>query len=252
MTVERSFDHEALDAILNHPEVFQWVAKPEHNTLCSKEIVENGSNYLLLNEDKSGALLFVFQEPCVYEVHTQFLPGARGSAAFKFTCEALDWMFLRTDVMEILTVVPEGNKAADSLARIVGGQLDFSREAAWTMHNGDVVNSNYYGLRYADWIRRAGHLESVGAAFHDKLEGMVPQAAHDDDSAHDRHVGAAFEMIRYGQAAKAVLLYNRWARFAGYATISIVSANPLIIDIQSALLVIGKDGQFTAVAKPEI
>jgi hypothetical protein len=59
---------------------------------------------------------------------------------------------------------------------------------------------------------------------------------HPQDDAHDRYVGACVETIYGGQPEKAVILYNRWARFAGYQPIALVSKSPLLIDIGTAIL----------------
>lgn len=248
MSVDRSYDADALDRIVNHPEVHKWVALPGQGTLSSGEIVGDLKNILLMNTSKTGALLFKWQEPCIFEVHIQFLPNARGKSALKDVKEAVEYMFLRTEAFEILTQVPEGNPAADLMARAVGGNLDFHRAAVWDTEAGKI-GANYYGLRFADWIRQADRLEVIGAEFHRQLTKTVPEADHDDDPAHDRRVGAAIEMVRHGQVDKALLLYNRWARFAGYAPVQLVSRQPVIIDICSAIIVVNSDGSYTAVEK---
>ena len=49
-------------------------------------------------------------------------------------------------------------------------------------------------------------------------------------------------MIFAGQVDKAIILYNRWARFAMYAQIRLVSRDPLIIDQHDALILVqGQD-----------
>jgi hypothetical protein len=44
------------------------------------------------------------------------------------------------------------------------------------------------------------------------------------------------EMLLGGQPEKAVMLYNLWARFAGYGIIGLISRNPLVIDMGEALI----------------
>ena len=59
---------------------------------------------------------------------------------------------------------------------------------------------------------------------------------HEDDVVHNQYVGATIEMIRGGQVVKAIAFYNRWAVMSNYKKISVVSENPLIIDIDEARL----------------
>jgi hypothetical protein len=43
-------------------------------------------------------------------------------------------------------------------------------------------------------------------------------------------------LARGGQPEKGVILSNRWARFAGYAPIALISRSPLVIDIGDAVM----------------
>lgn len=246
--IQREFDATRLNAVVNHPAVHPWVSLPGQGELDLTPAASDPRNVLLMTE--GGGLLFVQHEPGVYEVHTQFVPEVRGRAALKATREAVHWMFTRTDCMEILTKVPQGNVAAEALTRALGGVLDFERKDAWQTPLG-LRSVKYYGLRYADWVKSAGGLVERGHWFHDQLESEKVRmgshaVVHDDDPAHDRHVGAAVEMILRGQVAKAIVLYNRWARFAGYVELQVVSVAPLIIDIQEALIQVS-DGNFEVI-----
>ena len=64
---------------------------------------------------------------------------------------------------------------------------------------------------------------------------------HPNEECHDRYVGACVSMVLAGQPEKAVVLYNRWARFSGYAPITLVSRSPILIDIKTALLLVEND-----------
>lgn len=241
--IQRDTTAERINEVVNHPEVHKWVALPGQGALDMSALVADTRNILLMVPE--GGLFFEFQEPGVYQVHTQFLPTFRGAGALRVTRDALHWMFCRTDCMELLTKVPVHNVGADGWAKLIGGVLDFEREGAWPTDEGTVA-VKYYRLSYADWVRSARGLIERGRWFHERLtaekvrRGMA-DAPHPEDLAHDRYVGAAVEMIYGGQLAKAVVLYNRWARFAGYVPVKVVSAKPTIVDIDEALVYVTGD-----------
>lgn len=232
--MRRSFDPVEVNAILNDPEVFKWIKLTEEKIDATDLVFELRNHFLIA---QGGVLAFIFQEPGVYEVHNNFLKECRGRNAFKETLAALKWMFTRTDCMILQTKVPSFNKGAGLLARAVGGVKDFERKGAW-----DGADVSYWTLKYEDWLKKTPQLMTDGALFHRLLDderarlGAAPDK-HPDEDCHDLHVGACVETIRY-QPEKAVTLYNRWAKFAGYEPISLVSKDPLIIDIASAILLI--------------
>ena len=248
-------DHDAgrINAVLNHDSVKPWIMMPGRDVFDISDAVADPRNVVLMLDDGTGGIVFEHHEPGVFEVHTQFLPQSRGRIALDATREALEWMFTRTDAMELLTKCPAHNRAAAALAKRIGGTLDFRREAVWPTEAGPVA-VDFYALRYADWVKTAPGLEAYGKWFHDELEAEKARVGsaheiHDDDLAHDRFVGATVAMILGGQIAKAIVLYNRWAKFAGYAPAEVVSRSPLVIDIQEAWLEVGS-GNFRIIRCP--
>lgn len=238
--VFRQTDATRINALMNDPSVLPWVRLPGQDSLDLAGFIANPANVALATEDGRGGILFHQHEPGIYEAHTAFLPEARGRFALAATRSMIDFMFLMTDCMELLTKVPKNNRPAEALTRAVGGVLDFEREAAWPTDHGPVA-VRYYRIDYPQWVRSCDLLPALGHEFHTKLEAEnarlgIPDDLHPDDPAHDRHVGAAVGMIRCGQVGKGVILYNRWARLAGYEPIEVVSVDPLILDIRTHLL----------------
>jgi hypothetical protein len=177
----------------------------------------------------------------IYEIHMNFLEAYRGQYAIEAAIEACRWLFTRTNCMMLVTRVPAFNKSAEVAAKKVGGRLWFERKAIWPTADGPV-DVAFYTLTLQEWSQRyPGSLIESGRAFHARLEqeyerhNFVHQP-HPDDAAHDLAVGLCVEMIYGGEAEKGIILYNRWARLAGYAQMNIVSRNPLVIDISEALL----------------
>lgn len=243
--IRRSFDASEINAIINDPDVFAFVTVPGLDRIDATELVADPRNVLIMAE--GGGVLFLWQEPGIYEVHTNFLKAHRGLHALGVSLAAYRWMFTHTDCMTLLTRVPAFNKAADRFCAIVGATKEFERKAVWPTKNGPV-DMAFWSLRYDDWIKQTPDLIASGRAFHDRLDaefarhGVERQNAHADEDCHDLHAGAAAEMIYGGQPEKAVILYNRWARFAGYGLIALIARNPLVVDIGDAILQV-LDGQ---------
>lgn len=233
--IERTFDHEFVNRVCNHPDVRSWLGG--EGRLDFAPFLSDRNNIALATEH--GCFLFHRHLPHVYEVHTAFLPGGRGRHAVQAALEAAEWMFVRTDCMDLLTQVPIRNRAADWLARKAGFQLEFEREA------GLFGPTRYYALRYWRWASQC-RLAETGRWFHKRLDRLRHEAgieheAHPDDDAHDRYVGIACAMILAGNVAKGIALYNQWARFAGYQVITVLSRDPLVIDIGNGRLRVERD-----------
>ena len=203
-------------------------------------MVNNICDCVAEDEERSaqGAVLFHFQEPGVYEVHTMALPAARGRAYLRAVQEALRIMFLCSGCMELYTRVPEGNVGALGLVRLIQGRHEYDLAVGF-----NARPCQYWALRWPDWLWGSGGQELVarGRWFHARLEEQFAEQsrtheAHADDAAHDRAVGATSELILNGMVLKGILLYNRWAKIAGFSTCSVVLEKPLVLNIGDALI----------------
>jgi hypothetical protein len=238
--MRRTFDPVEVNAILNDPEVFKWIKLPGLEKIDATDLIFELRNYFLITN--GGVIAFIYQEPGVYEAHNNFLKPFRGRNAFKESIEAVRWMFTHTDCMILHTKVPEFNKGAEIMARAVGGTCDFERKGTWPTDNGPV-DVSYWSLKYEDWLKKTPSLMNAGREFHKHLDAErdrmgAPDDSHPDEDCHDLYVGACVETIKGGQPEKAVILYNRFARFSGYEPISLFSKEPLIVDIASSLLLV--------------
>jgi len=176
--------------------------------------------------------------PGVYELHTLFMPHARGKSYFAAAREAMRWMFTNTDCLEIITKCPDDNPGARMAASVMGFRERFRREACWPPE-APAVGVSYRVFSIDDWFTRDKVALLEGRKFHAALEAAKIEAGsalvvHPEDEAHDRAVGAAALMVKAGQLAKAVGFYSRWATFAGYATIEAVGHN--LIDVRDAIV----------------
>lgn len=255
INVRRSLDAAEINPVLNDPSVFPYVSTLGIERLDVSDFVADQRNVLLMGE--GGGILALWQEPGIYEIHTAFLTDESSretradSYVLNFSLAAYRWMFAHTDCLYLLTRIPAHNRAALWIAPHAGWVKEFERKAAWATIAGELVDVAYYALRYDDWVRKTLDLMRVGREFHQMLavelarEGKAEEG-HADEDCHDLHVGACIEMVIGGQVEKAVAFYNRWARFAGYGLIQLVSREPILIDVGTALVTI-KNGALKVV-----
>jgi hypothetical protein len=245
--VRRTFDAADVNPIINHDDVFRFVAIEgnKQGELDVAPLLADPRNVALVAQ--GAAILFVWHEPGAYEVHTNFLKPDRarqstqGPINRNISLAAYQWMFTHTDCVVLLTKIPAHNRAAVIFSPLVGWVKEFERKNIWPTVDGELVGMVFCTIRYDDWVRKSPWLRKSGRWFHARLDEEFARKGradipHPDDEWHDLHVGAAVEMIRGGQEAKAVALYNRWARFAGYGLMNLVAVNPTVIDIGDALL----------------
>lgn len=249
MDLTRTFDPTVLNDIVNDPSVRPWIV-PGSSTepLDLAPLVGDWRNVVLHNGTKHAAILAHWQEPGIYEIHTQALPQARGAPLVDFVHAVLHWLYTRTEALELQTKVPEGNKAALGLVRSIHGRKRFERPDGWLDAHDVPMPCSYWSLSWWDWLGTSPLIAARGEWFHDKLENLKalhgsPAPVHAPDLAHNRAVGATVDMILAGQLDKGVALYNRWARFAGYAPLVLLSHAPTVIDIHEATLLV-RDGDF--------
>lgn len=232
----RTFDAEQVGAVMNHTDVRPHIG-PGPDVIDPAGFLADPRNIALFNEH--GGFLFHCHAPGVYEVHTQFLKSGRGRQALEAAKYAAFAMFTQTDCMEIFTKIQADNKRAIWLTEAMGFDFMFEHDRpGW----GKV---RYYVLGYQKWVATCEELPQMGHWFHERLEearGTPP--GHDDDPAHDRYVGAAVEMIMAGNLAKAVHLYSRWAVLAGYARLTVLGTDPLVLHIGDGTVTVREGNLF--------
>jgi hypothetical protein len=160
------------------------------------------------------------------EVHTVFAGGNKGRNAVRGAREAKRYLFIETNTYELITKVPAYNQTAKHLAEMMGFRTLFTRANVWK--KGGIPHAmDYMQLTVDDWIL-TGECRRSGEAFHDLVHQTLPRHEHHaSDPVHDCYVGAAIEMALAGNVDKAILFYNRYALWAGYATVIEQSRNPL-------------------------
>lgn len=249
--VTRSFDATAFNAICNDPAVAPWVTLAPGQVIDVAPLLEGNSPHVLLMAE-GGGVIAICHDIGIYEIHTAFLKPDRAKLStagphIRNVClAAYYWLFTHTECWMLLTRIPAHNRAAVIFAPLVGWVKEFERKNIWPTASGEKVDLTFWSIRYDDWVRKTPGLMQSGKWFHQRLDAEmarhgVTHPRHADEDCHDLHVGAAIEMIFAGQLDKAMILYNRWAKFAGYGPISLVARNPCVIDIGDALLQCAND-----------
>lgn len=234
MRLEQQTDAKLINRLVNHASVFPWVCGDKPFPLDMSGVVATAGNVVLCCD--WGGVIFSKLGIGHYEAHTVTLPQGRGEGTMALGRAALEWMFCKTDAIEIMTRVAQGNIAAKAAMRAMSIRPWFVTGPIWKV-DGRLVPMDVYKLHLLDWITsESGYLARAGQEFHRRLVQAGGAVDHGDDPTHDTHVGAAALMIEGGQPDKAVSAYNLWAAMAGYGMIGVASRNPLCIDIGTAFI----------------
>ena len=237
MTLKRTMDAAFLNSVANHADVRPWLGGNGELDLTS--LVSDPANVCLQNE--FGGFVCQKLEVGVFECHSMFLKEGRGPAVIQAMQDCLRYLFVRTDCLEAVTKLPEGNNGARACARVLGFSVTYRLDKGWAFPAGAFGPVDCASLKLSDWTQTDAVVESKGKWFHDRLEELTAEAgktipAHYDEPSHNKAVGAAVLMFEAGNPGKAVATYNTWARRSGFAPIRALSFNPVILDMDQVIV----------------
>lgn len=219
-------DDELLTSIVMHPDVHVTNGNGPFDPTA---YTAHPKSFAVIVE--GGCFLADALEQGAYGIHTNFLPGARGANALRECADALRLAFTATPA-EVLYTKVVGSRGVTLFAQAMGFRNTFKQ--------GDT---QFMRMDIDDWVLRDPKVEGLGKFFHHLLGEL---ATHDEDSVHDRFVGATWLMLSGLQYEKAERVYGRWARHAGYQPFHFISAEPPRIDIGTAVLTLRPElGDFT-------
>jgi hypothetical protein len=230
----RTLDGTGLSAVANREDTRPYLGGKGDIDLIP--MISNPENFALV--DEIGGYVFYRLYENTYEGHTIYPPEASYKMKWRGVMDAFDYMFTRTDCEEIVTKCPDNNPGAGAMAEKLGFHKMWRREKAWD----DEFGVSYRNLpldRWADLCSTAGEW---GRQFHSMIDeakqarkSVLPE--HPEDTTHDHIVGASIMMARRGQVVKGVNFYNRWAMFAGYGPVKMLSEAPVVIDAGEGVIV---------------
>jgi hypothetical protein len=221
----RTLDPVLFNRVCNHPDVRPWLGG--EGEIDTSPFVSDPQNYALWFGE--GGFILHAGPAASFEVHSQFTPEGR-SSSFEAMRAGMDYMFTRTNAVQLTTFLPDNNPAAKGLALKGGFRPWFRRETS------PLGPGSQARIELDDWIVRTPDLEADGERFHAAVTGAVQKArpelpAHPEDKVHDRYVGAVLRMFERGQPRKGEAIYNRWAVNAGYTPCRLISEAPPTLDV---------------------
>lgn len=245
--IEVAKDAKRINQILNHPGVYSWISDDDNidmtETLKKLGVVGLLGDY--------GCVIFHPIQLGIYEFHIAVLPDHQGEYVSRFFREVCDWIFTRTNAVEIITRCPENNRPAKMACSREGMDHIFHTRPLF-LSGGKLFPYKVYGMTVQKWATLSESLVDQGKLFHQLLEDEYTKiggdilekhyANHFEDNTHDRYVGGAFMMVKAGFPQKAVSFYNRWAIPSDYQAISVVSLEPLVIDLVMSKIRFNKSG----------
>jgi len=222
-------DDELLVSLVTHPQVARWNTPDGGAPFDPAEFTAHPTNFALIVA--GGCFLARALEQGAYAIHTNFLPDARGAHALRESREALRYAFLATAAEQLVTMVPADNPTALWFAHGMGFRDTYVRRGAW-VKDGQTFDVQYMRLDIDDWVLGDHACWMQGEAFHHLLGDEV---SHTPDAVHDAFVGAAVLLVANRLIDKAVRIYGRWARAAGYEPFAVQSREPLVLDVGTHL-----------------
>lgn len=88
--IERTFDAERINYLINHPEIRPFVGGDISIPVDLTAVVQDDKNFMLTGE--YGGFCYTWSAPETYEVHTFILPEGRGRKAYKLARASLEYM----------------------------------------------------------------------------------------------------------------------------------------------------------------
>lgn len=220
MQLQRETTAERINLVVNDPEVRCWIA-PDDRELDLSGIVADERNIVLMHESGLGGVVFIQLEPGVYELHTQFRPGAQ-SFARRFVSLALEELFIRSDAMELFTRVPKVNKVAWRFTQSFDPALQGCVPAIGP--GGEPGETLIFRMTLWDWVLTSDAKPSL------------ERVAESLELPPDPFIGATLKMIFSPQLAKGLTLYARYARVSGFPLPVVLSLEPPRIMLNNLVL----------------
>lgn len=218
----RNFDADYLNLIANHPGVRPFLGGSGEIDLTP--VISDPNNYCFLGNH--GGFVVMNIHGNVYECHTIFHPEQRIRNTLELMKIATEYMFVKTDCVEIVTKIPVFNKAAGWM----GGQNHFVEQFKATIQFGPDAPEevSFRSLSLDRWTLTCSTTGHRGASFW----ALRPEGPF---TAFEHYLGAALSMAKAGNVVKGVNHFNRWAAFQGEEPMVMLSEQPGLIQFRGRM-----------------
>jgi len=236
LIIQRTFDPTHLNRVANHPEVRPWLLGDEDQDDLSAVILDPRN---VTFQAPHGGFITLNLGYGRYDVHSLFLPSDRGARETVTAMrEALEYMFARTDCVELVTKVPEGNRPAGVLAKLAHFEDLFTAPVSAK----DPTRARYLTLSLDRWALHACDAARLSEWLHETLGEALPMLSPPLDAIQQQFLGATLLILQGGQVEKGVGFYNRWAGWTGYPAIRVLSTLPPVIVLEGTAISLSATG----------
>lgn len=150
MLIRRDTTGEVCNAIINDDQVRPWVVSANDDVIDVRQLAQDPRGVLMLGEPPLGCFCCFRVLDGVYEVHAAVLPEGRGKWCLEFGLSAVRHMFVTTDAIEIITMIPQGHIGTLALARATGFQQRWTRPHC--RFRGKDVPYTVWSVSMLDWF----------------------------------------------------------------------------------------------------
>lgn len=159
VTVEVCADAALLDAIWHTDEVGEHGRNDTHPPLAALSVgplLAQGALGLLVRRrgEPAGFWMLMPLGYGVYEVHTNLLPRVRGAAAYLAAQLAMEYLFVQTDALKLVSYCPSHRPQVLEFALRCGWKLERWQTGAWPV-GGVRHDLAWVGLTVKEWMDHA-------------------------------------------------------------------------------------------------
>ncbi len=151
-------DEKELNLLANDPSIRPWIGGFAKGDLDWSSLLHNPNVYALYGH--YGGIISTPVMPGLYECHMQVLPAGRGKWAVEMASEVFRRLFCDTDAMELVARIPEYNKAARGMMRLIGAHREHDQDGGW-IKDGRIYKVSWYSLTIFDWIRQDPYYHQI-------------------------------------------------------------------------------------------
>jgi len=153
-------DREKIQRVLEHPDVFKWMADDYANLGDVSRAVEvfltSPKSIYVLMPVEGLVRIFIARSTTTYEGHGFAIPEIRGAqATTNGIIDGLQWMFKNTEAKKIFAFIPDDNKRAIRFAHKVG----YKTEGVLTkslVRDGKLYDQILVGVtkeEFSEWVQ---------------------------------------------------------------------------------------------------